>query len=180
MGETQFIAVGFGDVNLTARKIENTGMVITGRNGQTLYQKWKDGPRTLRGFNTRGFPNLFMLNGPQGVLTNNFVAQLDEVTRHAAHMLETMRKKGFTVFDASQKAEDDYVQMVYDGSTRGQKFIASCTPGYYNNEGKVTVGKTLFSSYPAGAPGGGGATKFFGELEALRNANDSLNGLECA
>jgi len=176
--EIQFIPVGFGDVNLTARKLENTGMTITGKNGQTLFQKWKDGPRTLRGFTTRGFPNLFFLNGPQGVLTNNFIAQMDETTRQVGHMIGTLRKRGLTRFDVSQKAEDDYSKLVFDGSTRGQKFLQSCTPGYYNNEGRLKNEKTYMASYPGGQVGGGGASKYFKEMEALRDADNSLEGLE--
>jgi cation diffusion facilitator CzcD-associated flavoprotein CzcO len=40
-------------------------MHIEGRDGQTLHDAWVDGPRTLYGFMTPGFPNFFMVIGPQ-------------------------------------------------------------------------------------------------------------------
>ena len=39
-------------------------MRITGRNGQTLAEKWRAGPRAYLGVATTGFPNLFTITGP--------------------------------------------------------------------------------------------------------------------
>ena len=52
------------------------GMGITGRDGLRLQDKWRDGPRTYLGLTTRGFPNLFVITGPQSpsVLSNMPVA----------------------------------------------------------------------------------------------------------
>jgi cyclohexanone monooxygenase len=37
---------------------------ITGRDGQTLAEKGRAGPRTYLGLASEGFPNLFMITGP--------------------------------------------------------------------------------------------------------------------
>ena len=42
---------------------------IYGVNGLALSDHWADGPRTLRSFQAHHFPNLFMMNGPQGALS---------------------------------------------------------------------------------------------------------------
>ena len=49
---------------------------IAGTGGQTLKQKWADGPRTYLGVMTAGFPNLFMVTGPgsPSVLSNMMVS----------------------------------------------------------------------------------------------------------
>jgi cation diffusion facilitator CzcD-associated flavoprotein CzcO len=40
---------------------------IRGRNGRTLTEKWEtEGTRTFLGRHTSGFPNLFIVTGPQG------------------------------------------------------------------------------------------------------------------
>ena len=39
---------------------------VIGRDGRTVKQKWKDGPRSYLGFMMEGFPNLFMPSGPNG------------------------------------------------------------------------------------------------------------------
>jgi cyclohexanone monooxygenase len=45
-------------------------MDIRGRDGETIQQHWKDGPTSYLGLSTAGFPNLFMILGPNGPFTN--------------------------------------------------------------------------------------------------------------
>ena len=45
----------------------STFNMITGRDGQTLQQKWQSqGTKTFLGLHSHGFPNLFIVSGPQG------------------------------------------------------------------------------------------------------------------
>ena len=45
----------------------STFNMITGRQGQTLSEKWQtNGTKTFLGVHTHGFPNLFIVSGPQG------------------------------------------------------------------------------------------------------------------
>ncbi|MGO4843316.1 cyclohexanone monooxygenase, partial [Rhizobiaceae sp. 2RAB30] len=39
---------------------------VVGRDGRTLKDKWKNGPRSYLGFMLEGFPNLFAPSGPNG------------------------------------------------------------------------------------------------------------------
>ncbi|MEC9340136.1 MAG: NAD(P)/FAD-dependent oxidoreductase, partial [Pseudomonadota bacterium] len=61
------LATGFDAMTGTLFDID-----IRGRQGLPLKDKWADGPRTYLGLTTAGFPNLFMISGPQSpsVLTN--------------------------------------------------------------------------------------------------------------
>jgi len=43
---------------------------IRGRDGQSLKEHWGDGPTSYLGMATSGFPNLFMILGPNGPFTN--------------------------------------------------------------------------------------------------------------
>ena len=52
-------ATGFDAVTGNYLKIDTTG-----RNGQKLQDKWKDGPSAFAGVAIAGFPNLFMIYGP--------------------------------------------------------------------------------------------------------------------
>lgn len=53
-------ATGFKPVTGAYERIE-----ITGRDGVNLQDAWADGPLTYLGFQTPGFPNMFMVIGPQ-------------------------------------------------------------------------------------------------------------------
>merc|ERR1719428_2188761 len=92
---------------------------------------------------TCGFPNLFIMNGPHGITTvPNNVQGLDELARHTGALLAKMRQEGKTYAEPTKEAEEEYSKMLYDASTRGQKFYLNCTPGWMNNEGKFNLGKT--------------------------------------
>ena len=83
---------------------------IRGRGGLPLKAKWADGPRTYMGLMTHGFPNLFLITGPQrpSILTNVIMA----VEQHAdfiARMLGHMQDKGIAVAEADPQAEDEWV-----------------------------------------------------------------------
>jgi cation diffusion facilitator CzcD-associated flavoprotein CzcO/acetyl esterase/lipase len=56
-------------------------MGIVGRDGLTLEEAWKDGPRTYLGLQVNGFPNLYTITGPQSAvaLYNNAMAIEDHV-----------------------------------------------------------------------------------------------------
>jgi cyclohexanone monooxygenase len=75
------------------------------------------------------------------------------------------------VAEASQEAEDAWVQTIIDLSIMRQKFLEECTPGYYNNEGNVQAMSARNGSY------GAGPVAFVKVLEDWR-AEGSLAGLE--
>ncbi|KAK6449019.1 cyclohexanone monooxygenase [Trichoderma asperellum] len=43
---------------------------ITGREGLSVHDHWADGTKSFLATNMAGFPNMFLINGPQGPLTN--------------------------------------------------------------------------------------------------------------
>ena len=65
------LATGFDAMTGSVAKID-----IRGRGGQTLNQKWAEGPRTYLGLMSAGFPNLFIITGPgsPSVLSNMIVS----------------------------------------------------------------------------------------------------------
>jgi len=49
-----------------------SGYDVTGKNGKTLSDHWREGTRSLHGMSCHGFPNLFIMNTSQGAFTANF------------------------------------------------------------------------------------------------------------
>lgn len=45
-------------------------IAITGRNGETLQHHWRNGPTAFGGVACAGFPNMFIISGPQGPFAN--------------------------------------------------------------------------------------------------------------
>ncbi|WP_082606205.1 flavin-containing monooxygenase [Nocardioides sp. Root190] len=85
-------------------------MNITGRDGVRLADEWADGPQTYLGLTVSGFPNLFMVTGPQSpsVLYNMPLAIEDHIDL-IGDTITYMTEHGHFVIDASKQAQDQWV-----------------------------------------------------------------------
>ncbi|MGV9866323.1 flavin-containing monooxygenase [Rhodococcus koreensis] len=85
-------------------------MGIVGRDGQRLADKWADGPHTYLGLSVHGFPNLFLVTGPQSpsVLYNMPLAIEDHVD-FIADAIERLRQGGFDTIEPALEAETGWV-----------------------------------------------------------------------
>ncbi len=86
---------------------------IRGRNGVSLAETWKAGPRNYLGLQVAGFPNLFTITGPgsPSVLCNMPVAieqHVDWITDCIAHM----RARGLSRIEAREEAMERWVEQV--------------------------------------------------------------------
>lgn len=59
------LATGFDAVDGNYRKLD-----LRGRGGQTIDANWQPSPKSYLGIATAGFPNMFMIMGPNGPFTN--------------------------------------------------------------------------------------------------------------
>jgi len=148
-----------------------SGYELIGRDGITLTERWADGAMTLHGMHSRGFPNVFIVSNIQAGFTVNFPHMLDAQSRHLAYIISEASKRNVTVVETSEAAEAEWVDTIVKLSVNNQKFLESCTPGYYNNEGKPGDRSTRNSSY------GGGGSAFIRVLERWREDGE-LAGLE--
>ncbi len=146
------------------------GYSITGVNGLTVSQKWSDGLATFHGMHAKGFPNCFFFGPAQSGFTATYTFSLDENAIHLAHILGEVKKRGVTRVEATQQAEDEWVQTIIDKARLTEDFQKACTPGYYNNEGHVNV-------QPQNNFYGGGPIEFFNLLKKWRS-NNRLSGLD--
>jgi len=126
------------------------GYETYGVDGQPLTDKWKNGLRTLHGMHVHGFPNLFIMGNAQSAATTNFPHAMDEAARHMTYILDRCRAEGILAVEASAEAEADWVQEIISVSRFNEDFQASCTPGYYNNEGQPSRRSIQNGSYGKG------------------------------
>jgi cation diffusion facilitator CzcD-associated flavoprotein CzcO len=148
-----------------------TGFELIGRDGVTLTGRWRDGVRTFQGLCANGFPNCFIESIAQAGLTVNFPYLLDVQASHVAWIIAWALARGVTEIEPSPAAEAAWVDMVVARSSATAERARTCTPGYYNREGKADA-KTRQGSFFIGAP-----TEYADILEAWRTKGD-LAGLE--
>jgi len=145
-----------------------------GRNGESLYDHWGDGYRTLHGLSSHGFPNWFTIGINQNGLSPNMTAMFDDQAVHVAHIINEVEKRGKTVVEVTPEAEQAWVDQIIAlvGSGGGATaFLEECTPGYYNREGKVAERNMQNSPY---APG---INEFNALLKRWRDQGD-MEGME--
>jgi cyclohexanone monooxygenase len=102
------LATGFDAMTGSVAKID-----IRGRDGQTLNQKWSEGPKTYLGLMSAGFPNLFVITGPgsPSVLSNMMVS-IEQHVDWIADCLGYVRDRNLDTMEATKQAEDNWVAHV--------------------------------------------------------------------
>ncbi|MDP7737719.1 flavin-containing monooxygenase [Mycobacterium paragordonae] len=143
-----------------------TGFELIGRDGVTLTERWNDGVRTFQGLCANGFPNCFIESIAQAGLTVNFPYLLDVQATHAAWIIAWALEHGVREVEASAAAEAAWVETVVQRSAATAERAKTCTPGYYNREGKADA-KTRQGSFFFGGP-----TEYADLLAAWRAGGD--------
>jgi cyclohexanone monooxygenase len=123
--------------------------MITGRGGQTLQQKWAEkGTRTFLGLHSNGFPNLFIMSGPQGGGGQfNFTRTIDMHVKYAVSMLEMLRDKKARTLDITEESEIEYAAHCAEADIRTSP-LRDCI-SYYNGDGAAAPGTLAYYGGPA-------------------------------
>jgi len=113
---------------------------IKGIDGRALSDKWaSEGTRTFLGVHTRGYPNLFVITGPQGGGGSfNFTDTIDAHTEYVVWLLKTMRDRGIETVDVKESAEAEYAEHCRQADLRTAP-LRDCL-SYYNDDGKAEPG----------------------------------------
>ena len=122
----------------------STFNMITGRNGQTLKQKWEaEGTRTFLGLHSRGFPNLFIIAGPQGGGGSfNFTDAIEAHGDYVVWLLREMRDRGVTTVDVRSDPEQAYAEHCRQ-SDMATAPLRDCI-SYYNGHGDAEPGSLAY------------------------------------
>ncbi|GAA4166030.1 NAD(P)/FAD-dependent oxidoreductase [Gryllotalpicola daejeonensis] len=151
VGETEYevdcviFATGF---EVGRSGIVSGTMPVAGRGGVQLLESWRNGPRTLHGLYSHGFPNLFNLGSLQNANSVNFVQILQDQAEHIAAVLSAARAARARYVEPTIEAEDAWLDVLRLTARDNSKFLTECTPSYYNGEG--TRRSTAGSSYTPG------------------------------
>lgn len=140
-------ATGFDAVTGAFDNIDFVGV-----NGEHLRDKWRDGPVNYLGLQAAGFPNLFMLAGPQSAsLSTNFPRGIETVVDWASSLFEHVVQHGITRVQPTVEAETlwtEHVKELYQGLLLRK--AKSWFTGYNSNlEGHD---KIRYLIYNGGAP----------------------------
>ena len=122
----------------------STFNMITGRDGISLKEKWQsDGTKTFLGIHSQGFPNLFIVSGPQGGGGSfNFTDAIDIHGNYIVWMLETLRVRGDGIVDIRKEPEHKYAEHCRKADILTSP-LRDCI-SYYNGEGEADPGSLAY------------------------------------
>jgi len=128
------------------------GFEVYGRGGKPLTEHWQGGPRTLHGFYSSGFPNLFHMGITQNTVTANFPHMLQDQARHITEVIQHAKRSESRVVEPSVEAEARWCETIERTESKSRDFQLECTPGYYNNEGQLDRGPGFVGGLYGGGP----------------------------
>ena len=110
---------------------------VRGRNGQTLADQWQGSPQAHLGMSVAGFPNLFMLLGPNtGLGHNSVLLMIEAQIAYLKRALRYRRDHGLGTLEPTPQAQAAYVAEV-DRSTQGSVWTAGgCLSWYVDKTGR--------------------------------------------
>ena len=122
----------------------STFNMIEGKGGRSLQDKWREqGTRTFLGIHSEGFPNLFILSGPQGGGGSfNFIDAIEAHTDYVLWMLETMQAQGAQRVDIAAAPEVSYAEHCRDADVLTAP-LRDCL-SYYNGHGDGMPGDLAY------------------------------------
>lgn len=118
--------------------------MIIGRDGQSLKQKWQEGgTKTFLGLQSKGFPNLFVMTGPQGGGGSfNFTDTIEDHGDYVLWMMNTMREQGADIVDIKAEPEIAYAEHCREVDLATAP-LRDCV-SYYDHEGKAEPGALVY------------------------------------
>ena len=124
--------------------------VVVGRDGQSIYDYWRAGPKSLHGMMAHGFPNQFHIGYIQGGLNASVTEQFGKQSQHIAYVISEALKRGIAAVEPTQAAQDAYVRHFREVGNDISEFQRECTPSYYSNEGQEKAPWALLRQYGPG------------------------------
>jgi cyclohexanone monooxygenase len=118
--------------------------MIKGKDGRSLKETWEqDGTKTWLGLQTRGFPNMFVVTGPQGGGGSfNFTDTIEDHGNYIQWMLDTMAEKGTDVVDITEDSQVEYAEHCAKVDIASMP-LRDCI-SYYDHEGTTKPGQLVY------------------------------------
>ncbi len=130
--DTLVIATGFSATKYLS------AIDITGRDGQRIDEAWSDGARAYLGITTAGFPNLFMLYGPN---TNNgsIISMIESQVEHTLQQIQRIGRENLAWIDVRPEPMEHYNEEVQQAIGRVTVWQESCNGYYRSPSGRIVT-----------------------------------------
>jgi cation diffusion facilitator CzcD-associated flavoprotein CzcO len=112
---------------------------VRGAGGRTLAEHWGPSMRAHRGCTVPGFPNLFMLLGPNtGLGHGSMVYMIESQVAYVLDALRTMRERGAATAEVRADAEAAW-NAELDAKLEGTVWNSGCASWYADSTGRIAA-----------------------------------------
>lgn len=126
------LATGFRGTEMFA------GVTYTGKGGVLLHEKWAGVPEAYKGTFVAGFPNLFLMTGPNTQAVGSIIGIIEAQTRMIVRLITTAQETGASTIGVTEYAQRHYNDWL-DEKMTGTVWEAGGCRSWYRVEGKGKV-----------------------------------------
>jgi len=113
-------------------------MQVTGLNGESLQERWRDGGQAYLGMTVAGFPNFFVLYGPNtNVGSGSIIYMLERQQRYLTQLIEQSRQQGWQQIAVRREVEQAFAEEMQERS-ESTTFAGDCQSWYKTADGRNT------------------------------------------
>jgi cation diffusion facilitator CzcD-associated flavoprotein CzcO len=110
--------------------------VVIGRDGHSLHKHWDGSPKAYLGTAVHGFPNFFMLLGPNtGLGHNSMVYMIESQIAHVLGALKQLKQSGAETVEVSAEAAERFNEDI-DERHEGAVWNTGCASWYLDDTGR--------------------------------------------
>jgi cation diffusion facilitator CzcD-associated flavoprotein CzcO len=130
--DTLILATGFATTKFLS------AIDVTGRGGRAIADAWRDGARAYKGVATSGFPNLFMLYGPN-TNADSILSMIEYQADHVLRQIQRIEREGLAWIDVRPAAEAAWNAGIQREIAAIAPWQAGCTDYYRAPGGRVVT-----------------------------------------
>ncbi len=115
--------------------------LIRGADGRTLAETWRQhGQRAYKGFATAGFPNLFILTGPNtGLGHTSMIFMIESQLNYLIGALDAMQRHRLATLEVHAEAQDAYNERIQAVLAKSVWNTGGCVSWYLDAHGRNTT-----------------------------------------
>lgn len=111
---------------------------ITGAEGRSVAEVWHDYPRAYLGTTMPGFPNLFVVTGPNtGIGHTSAIFVIEAQMEYIERAIRATQQAGARTIEVTAEAEERYTEMIHREMKRTVWHTGGCSSWYKSRSGRV-------------------------------------------
>ncbi len=115
-----------------------TPMKVFGRQGKELNQSWQDGAEAYLGMSVNGYPNFFMLYGPNTNLGHNsIIFMLESQFNYLLSAINTLDQRGMNTLEVKSRVQSEFNARIQE-LAQATIWNSDCHSWYKTESGKIT------------------------------------------